>query len=126
MGAVRANLADPLGRVLRPDERGAQACASRTSHDVSAWTNSTVVDGDVLDRVARERQGRGVIIAGSVSVLRAVQDNDLIDEYRLLTFPSVVASGERLFRGHGHLENLTCTRAELAGAAVLTCYDVAR
>jgi len=44
---------------------------------------------------------------------------DLIDEYRLLTFPSVVGSGERLFPAGGPPAYLECLSAERAGAAVL-------
>jgi dihydrofolate reductase len=44
--------------------------ASRTPTDASAWTNSRVIDGDVVDAVKREQ--RDVIITGSLSVVRAL------------------------------------------------------
>jgi len=51
---------------------------------------------------------------------------DLIDEYRLLTFPTILGTGERLFppgRPPAYLEVLS---AEHSGAAVLTHYGRAR
>jgi dihydrofolate reductase len=71
--------------------------ASRTLTGASAWANSRIIDGDVIDAVKRER--REVIITGSLSVVHALAAEDLIDEYRLLAFPTVLSAGERLFPG---------------------------
>jgi dihydrofolate reductase len=94
--------------------------ASRTLTDVSAWANSQVVDGDLVDAVKRER--RDVIITGSLSVVHALMAEDLVDEYRLLTFPTILGTGERLFPAGGPPAYLECLSAERAGAAVLTRY----
>src|SRR5256885_7762375 len=59
--------------------------ASRTLTDASAWGNSLAVDGDLAGVAKRER--RDVIVMGSLSVAHALMAGDLIDEYRLLTFP---------------------------------------
>ncbi len=88
--------------------------ASRTLADVSAWVNSRVIDGDIVDAVKRER--RDVIITGSLMA------GDLIDEYRLLTFPTILGTGERLFPAGGRPAYLECLSAERAGAAVLARY----
>lgn len=94
--------------------------ATRTLTDTSAWANSRVVKGDLIDAVRREP--RDVIIMGSLSVTRALMAEDLIDEYRLLTFPTVLGAGERLFPGGGQPMYLECLSAEQAGATVLTRY----
>jgi dihydrofolate reductase len=67
--------------------------ATRTLTGTSAWANSQAVDGDIIDAVKRQR--RDVIITGSLSIVHTLMANDLIDEYRLLTFPqsSAPASG---------------------------------
>jgi dihydrofolate reductase len=91
--------------------------ASRTFTDVSAWANSSVIPGDLVDTVRRER--RDIIVTGSLSVVHALMAADLIDEYRLLTFPTALGTGEGLFPSVVHLE---CRSAEPAGAAVLSRY----
>ncbi|POX45893.1 dihydrofolate reductase family protein [Streptomyces sp. Ru72] len=93
---------------------------SRSLTSTSAWENSRVVDGSLIDAVKREE--RDVIIAGSVSVVRALMAGELIDEYRLLTFPTVLGTGQRLFPDGGPRVDLECRSAERAGAAVLVRY----
>jgi dihydrofolate reductase len=95
---------------------------SRTLTDTSAWANSQVVDGDLADVVKREQ--RGMVIMGSTSIVRQLMAAGLIDEYRLLTFPTVLGTGERLFPAGGPPAYLECLSAEQAGAAVLARYGV--
>jgi len=92
---------------------------SRTMTDASAWANSEVV-GDPIDAVKRE--GRDVIITGSLSVVHPLIAADLVDEYRLLTFPTILGTGERLFPGGGSPAYLECLSAEQAGPAILARY----
>lgn len=94
--------------------------ASRTLTDTSAWANSCVIRGDVLAAVRRET--RDVVVAGSLSIVRALMADDLVDEYRMLTFPTIVGDGRRLFPADGPPAYLGCLGAEQAGAAVLTRY----
>lgn len=94
--------------------------ATRTLKDTSAWANSRLLDGDLVDAVKREQ--RDVIVAGSLSVVRALTAADLVEEYRLLTFPTVLGTGERLFPASGPPTYLECRSAERVGAAVLTTY----
>ena len=94
--------------------------ASRTLTDTSTWANSRLIDGDLLDTVKHER--RDIVTTGSVAVVHTLMNHDLIDEYRLLTFPTVLGAGQRLFptaETPAHLETLSVDRA---GAAVLTRY----
>jgi len=93
--------------------------ASRTLTDASAWANSRLIDGDVVDTVKHEQ--RDVIITGSLSVVHALMAADLIDEYRFLIFPTALGTGERLFPA-GRPTYLECLSAERSGAAVLTRY----
>jgi dihydrofolate reductase len=94
--------------------------ASRTLTDVSAWANSRVLDGDLVDAVKRER--RDVVVMGSLGVVRTLMAEDLVDEYRLVTLPTVVGTGGRLFPADASPVHLECLAVERAGPAVLARY----
>ena len=62
------------------------------------WTNTTVLDGDLVQEVRRLRELDGdVVVHGSVQLAQALIANDLVDELRLMVFPVVLGSGKRLF-----------------------------
>ncbi|NUR06010.1 MAG: riboflavin biosynthesis protein RibD [Nocardioidaceae bacterium] len=94
------------------------ASRTLTDADTAAWPNSRVLDGDLLDVVKRET--RDVIVTGSLSLVHQLMSADLVDEYRLLTFPTVLGTGARLFPSTGGHVDLECVLAEPVGAAVLT------
>lgn len=94
--------------------------ASRTLTDVSAWANSRLIDGDLVDVVKREQ--RDVVVTGSLSVVRQLMAEDLIDEYRLITLPTVLGTGERLFPLAEQPSYLECVAAEQDGAGVFAQY----
>ncbi|MFE0516506.1 dihydrofolate reductase family protein [Streptomyces sp. NPDC058964] len=91
---------------------------SRTRSDVSAWAHSRVVDGGLVEAVRDER--RDVIVAGSLGVVHELMVKDLVDEYRLITFPAVLGTGRRLFPEGSPATDLECLSADRVGAAVLT------
>jgi dihydrofolate reductase len=64
-----------------------------------AWTNSTVLDGDVAEAVeqVRDRHEGDVVVHGSVQLVQDLLEHDLVDELRLMVFPVVLGSGKRLF-----------------------------
>jgi dihydrofolate reductase len=71
---------------------------SSTLKDLS-WENSTLIDGDVLEDVAKlkEQVAGDILVAGSVTLVRALVEHDLVDELRLMVFPTVLGAGKRLF-----------------------------
>ncbi len=63
------------------------------------WTNSTVISGEVGAEVSRLKQelDGDLVVHGSASLVQALTQEDLVDEYRLMVFPTVLGSGKRLF-----------------------------
>jgi dihydrofolate reductase len=73
--------------------------ASRTLRDPLPWANSTLLDGDAADAVARLKQedGLDLLVMGSGVLVESLRRRDLVDEYFLLIHPLVLGTGRRLF-----------------------------
>lgn len=73
--------------------------ASTTLQEPLEWNNSTLIEGDVAEEVLRLKQqpGKEILIFGSGNLVNTLMRHNLIDEYRLMIFPMVVGSGQRLF-----------------------------
>jgi dihydrofolate reductase len=99
--------------------------ASRTLDDVSGWNNSRLIEGELVDEVQRLRGERDVIVIGSTSVVHTLMERDLVDEYRLLIFPTVLGRGGRLFTGQTPAGDLRLLSVEQSGTAALLRYEPA-
>ncbi|MFI6183766.1 dihydrofolate reductase family protein [Nonomuraea sp. NPDC051191] len=68
-----------------------------------AWQNTTVIPGPVSGELAALKQGpdRHVTISGSLTLVRSLLRDNLLDELHLLIHPVVLGHGERLFAGSG-------------------------
>jgi len=64
-----------------------------------AWNNSTVLEGDVAEAVARikEEDGPEIQVHGSADLIQTLLQAELVDELRLMIFPVVLGTGKRLF-----------------------------
>jgi len=97
--------------------------ASRSLGDAGEWQNSTVLQGDLATVVAERKRAQDVLVMGSVSVVRALMADDLVDEYRLLVFPLVLGEGTRLFPDGTAPVNLALESAQAVGPAVRLVYS---
>jgi dihydrofolate reductase len=70
-----------------------------TTLESPEWNNSTVIEGDVAEAVARLKQqdGKDIMVNGSGALVRTLMRNHLLDELRLFVHPVVMGSGRRLF-----------------------------
>jgi dihydrofolate reductase len=73
--------------------------ASTTLTEPLSWANSTLLEGDAAEAVARlKRQpGEDIGVLGSGELVRSLMGHGLIDRYVLLIHPLVLGSGRRLF-----------------------------
>ena len=63
------------------------------------WSNTTVLNGDVVEEVTNLKQevDGEIIVPASIQLVRTLLDHDLVDELWLLVYPVVLGDGERLF-----------------------------
>ena len=88
------------------------------------WTNSTVIKGDLADEVAKLKQeySGDVVVHGSVQLVQALLERDLVDELRLMVFPVVLGTGKRLFGETSDKKPLELAESKTVGdgVAILT------
>ncbi|TXK19683.1 dihydrofolate reductase family protein [Homoserinibacter sp. GY 40078] len=88
--------------------------------DPYAWANSSEIDGSLEDWVRATVAVRDIVVIGSGSVVSALAAAELVDEYRLLTFPVALGAGRQLFRGG---VEVTLMSTEMAGPGMLSIYS---
>ncbi len=94
--------------------------ASRTLQETK-WQNSTLIEGDVAEEVARlkEQPGGSIAVLGSGDLVQTLVENDLVDEYNLMVSPIVLGSGKRLFRDSDQPRRLTLVDSQRTSAGTL-------
>jgi len=101
----------------------AKVVVSHRAPDLDLWSGSSHLDGDLIDGVARLAGARDVVVAGSIGVVHQLAAADVVDEYRLLTFPVALGAGARLFDAP---TDLALVSTEPGAEAVLTRYERVR
>jgi len=98
--------------------------ASRTLRAPLSWQNSTLLEGDAAESVARLKQepGMDLVVLGSGELVRSLMRRELIDTFVLLIHPLVLGSGRRLFADDGAHASLQLvdSKATTKGVVIAT------
>jgi len=87
----------------------------------AAWSNATVLRGDVVDEVSQLKRTLDgeIAVFGSYQLGRMLIEHDLIDEVRLVVFPVVLGAGERLFGETSDQKPVRLMGTETIGAGLV-------
>ena len=92
-----------------------------SSRQKPTWPNTTLLPGDPVAEVRALKQTSGPLlqIHGSWQLIQALLQADLVDEFRIWTFPVVTAPGKRLFENDSGMRNLRLVKSEPTGNGVV-------
>ncbi len=98
--------------------------ATSTSKSLE-WHNSVILNGDIAKEVSqlKEQEGPLLQVHGSWQLLQLLHDHQLIDEFRLWTFPVMLGSGKRLFdQGESPIELELIKSGSTSNGVVMSFY----
>ena len=84
------------------------------------WTNSTVLKGDVLEEVSnlKQQQDGDIVVHGSVKLVQALIEHNLVDQLRLMVFPVVLGAGKRIFGETSDKKTLRLADSQIVGDGI--------
>jgi len=84
------------------------------------WNNSTVLEGDPAEAVAKLRDAHegDIVVHGSAQLVQTLIEHDLVDELRVMLFPVVLGTGKRLFGETSDKKSLTLADSKTVGDGV--------
>jgi dihydrofolate reductase len=84
------------------------------------WNNSTLIEGDVAEAVAKlkEEDGPELQVHGSSDLLQTLLARELVDELRIMIFPVVLGTGKRLFEEGAPPAGLTLVESSISSTGV--------
>jgi dihydrofolate reductase len=92
--------------------------ASTTLSEPLGWDNSHLLKGDVVEaiRELKQQDGGDLLVNGSCQLVQTLAENNLVDEYRLMVFPTVLGAGKRMFAEGTRVPKLKLTDARPVGS----------
>jgi dihydrofolate reductase len=96
--------------------------ASRTLKSLR-WSNSSVLDGDVVSAVTalKGQPGHDLQIIGSGNLIQTLHAASLIDEYNTWVYPVVLGRGKRLFENGASPCALRLVASKVSRTGVMMC-----
>jgi dihydrofolate reductase len=93
------------------------------------WQRSTVLAGNLQDNIRelKGREGKDIVVTGSITLVHELIASGLVDEYRLFVYPVVIGRGARLFEDAMNVGKLKLTDCrQFRSGIVLICYSAYR
>jgi dihydrofolate reductase len=89
------------------------------------WNNSTVLDGDLGEAIAeiKSKHDGDILVNGSVQLCEELIAKGLVDEMRLMVFPTVLGTGKRLFGEAGEATAMKLVSSKPAAETLILIYE---
>ncbi len=86
------------------------------------WNNTQVISSNIPGELAKLRNGSGadILVAGSARLVGELLQNGLVDELRLMVFPTILGDGKRLFSGLPDSSAWQLVESKPVGGGVMT------
>ncbi len=98
---------------------------SNTLSDLN-WKNSIAITGDIRTEITKLKQQDGPLLQvhGSWQLIQELIKHDLIDEFRLWTFPVLAGSGKKTFSETNLSKKLSLIKSEISpNGAIMSFYQ---
>jgi dihydrofolate reductase len=136
LGRTTYEMLAPYWSSLKNNEMGVAAKLNSvakyvvsTKLEKADWNNTTVINKNVVEEITRLKQqpGGDILIAGSATLVQSLMEADLIDEYRLLVHPVIMAGGKHFFKDGIPVAKLKLVKTQtLDNGVMLLCYEAAK
>jgi dihydrofolate reductase len=97
---------------------------STTLSSVDEWQPATLLKGNVAQEIAQLQQqpGKNIGVHGSLTLMRSLLEQDLLDELMLVMYPTLVGGGRHLLQAGDSLKRLklVSSKATNTGGLILT------
>lgn len=97
---------------------------SNTLTSASAWRNSNLIRGNVVEEIRKlkAQPGKNILIDGSSVLIHTLIENDLVDEFSLHIYPLVLGTGKKLFPANKPLNLKVVESSPTPSGVVFTRY----
>jgi dihydrofolate reductase len=94
---------------------------STTLEEPLGWQNSTLIKGNVVEKISalKRQPGKDITVIGSGTLVHSLLQNDLLDELVLTVHPVVLGSGKRLFEDGGDRKALKLVNSKSFSTGVV-------
>lgn len=94
---------------------------STTLNKPLEWNNSTLIKGNVVEKISalKRQPGKNITILGSATLVRSLLRDGLLDELRIMVHPLILGSGKRLFEDGSEGKSLELAEAKTFGTGVV-------
>lgn len=93
--ATFANMSGPMGDGMN----NLNKYVVSTTLGTPTWKNTTLISDSVVEEIQKlkAQEGKDIAISGSGTLLQTLMQANLVDEFSLLVYPTVLGTGRKLF-----------------------------